>query len=157
MLKGVFFLAKKKLISSPRCGAEWRLQFSCTFGVLWLFLNPNNQLFTNRGVVSQISPDSELAENGRCPRSGFDTMILSEEGGTEKARIFSRLLLDVKGIQRNVFALRFYDFARRSALTNLSRPINNTTGKNELRVQGLFYIAPDRHKTSYNSKPNFEL
>lgn len=44
--------------------AKWRLQFSCTSGVLGLLLNPNNQLFTNRGVVSQISPDSELAENG---------------------------------------------------------------------------------------------
>ena len=31
--------------------AEWRLQFSCTFGVLGLLLNPNNQLLVNRGVV----------------------------------------------------------------------------------------------------------
>ena len=39
------------------------------FGVLGLLLNPNNQLFTNRGVVSQISPDSELAENGLVARN----------------------------------------------------------------------------------------
>ena len=39
-------------ISSPSCGAELRLQFSCTSGVLGILLSPNNQLFTNRGVVS---------------------------------------------------------------------------------------------------------
>ena len=77
------FSCKKKLISSPRCGAEWRLQFSCTSGVLGLLLNPNNQLVAMGILPHKISPDSELAENGRCPRSGFDTMILSEEGGTE--------------------------------------------------------------------------
>ena len=33
-------------------GAEWRLQFSCTSGVLGLLLNPNNQVVANRGVVS---------------------------------------------------------------------------------------------------------
>nr|DAS04898.1 MAG TPA: hypothetical protein [Corticoviridae sp.] len=36
---------------SPTFVAEWRLQFSCTSGVLGLLLNPNNQLFTNRGFV----------------------------------------------------------------------------------------------------------
>ena len=33
-------------------GAEWRLQFSCTSGVLGLLLNPNNQLVAKKGVVS---------------------------------------------------------------------------------------------------------
>ena len=37
--------------------------------MLWLLLNPNNQLLANRGVVSQISPDSELAENGLVARN----------------------------------------------------------------------------------------
>ena len=32
-------------------GAKWRLQFSCTSGVLGLLLNPNNQLLANRGAV----------------------------------------------------------------------------------------------------------
>ena len=43
---------KHTAISSPSCGAELRLQFNCTFGVLGLLLNPNNQLVANRGVVS---------------------------------------------------------------------------------------------------------
>ena len=42
----------KLTISSPTFVAEWRLQFSCTSGVLGLLLNPNNQLVANRGVVS---------------------------------------------------------------------------------------------------------
>ena len=68
-------------ISSPSCGAEWRLQFSCTSGVLLLLLNPNNQLVANRGVVSQISPDSELTENGLIARNfkrreGQDSQVL---------------------------------------------------------------------------------
>lgn len=33
-------------------GAEWRLQFSCTSGVVGLLLNTNNQLVADRGVVS---------------------------------------------------------------------------------------------------------
>ena len=40
------------IISSPTFVAEWRLQFSCTFGVLGLLLNPNSQVVANRGVVS---------------------------------------------------------------------------------------------------------
>ena len=42
----------KLTISSPSCGAKWRLQFSCTSGVLGLLLNPNNQLVAKKGVVS---------------------------------------------------------------------------------------------------------
>ena len=33
-------------------GAKWRLQFSCTSGVLGLLLHPNNQLLVKKGVVS---------------------------------------------------------------------------------------------------------
>ena len=41
----------KLTISSPTFVAKWRLQFSCTSGVLGLLLNPNNQLVTSRGAV----------------------------------------------------------------------------------------------------------
>ena len=65
MKEGAFEVAKKYITR----GAKWRLQFSCTSGVVGLLLTPNNQLVANRGVVSQISPDSELAENGLVARN----------------------------------------------------------------------------------------
>ena len=48
MKEGAFEVAKKYITR----GAEWRLQFSCTSGVLGLLLNPDNQLVANRSVVS---------------------------------------------------------------------------------------------------------
>lgn len=64
---------------SPKCGAEWRLQFSCTSGMLGLLLRINNQLLASMGVVSQINPYSKLTENGDC----YEKFQTTERGGFE--------------------------------------------------------------------------
>jgi len=52
----------------------------------FILTRTSNQLLANWGATSQINADSELTENGHCPRPEFDTMVLSEEGETKKAR-----------------------------------------------------------------------